>query len=246
MYGKIFPYEGEKESIKMEQNDYKKANLETLIKWLGKRPYLNETTKRNWFEIGLLYQQNLSYLYEIYQQVITDQQSLKDDEKQLFYVYESPKHCVQYKDEQMEYTKDEMTEILKGILCILEEILPLGSVVDLNWEFLKESIEQLKQAGDDQNGNRIEEVIKSNLRFVITRRFIENEDNTTYFEYGGVPYPVGQDMQNILLFFTPKMIEKIIHPGYQEEREKAFVFLVKEELILERGKYSVGFQNSEK
>lgn len=230
----------------MEQNDYKKANLETLIKWLGKRTYLNETTRRNWFEIGLLYQNNLSFLYEIYQQVTTDQQSLKDDEKQLFYDYESPNHCIQYKDQEMAHSKEEITEILKGILCILEEILPLGSVVDLNWEFLKESIEQLKQAGDDQNGNRIEEVIKSNLRFVITRRFIETEDNATYFEYGGVPYPVGQDMQNILLFFTPKMIEKLIHTGYQEEREKAFVFLVKEELILERGKYSIGFQNREK
>lgn len=226
----------------MENNDFEKATLEMLILWLGKKEFINEKTQRNWFEIGVLCKNDLAFLYHIYDQVNAEHKSLKDDKNQIQYFYESPNHCIQYKGEQMEYSQEELTEILKGMLCILEEILPLGSVVKLREDFLMDSFLQLKQKNDQQNAEQLEKAMKESLEFVITRRFIETPDQGIYFDYAGVPYPVGQDMQNIILYFTPRMIEEVLHTGYWEEKEKAFVCLVKEELILERGEYSVGFR----
>ncbi|RDU22596.1 DUF4176 domain-containing protein [Anaerosacchariphilus polymeriproducens] len=229
----------------MENNDFEKATLETLIRWLGKKEFINEKTRRNWFEIGVLCKNDLAFLYHIYAQVNTEHKSLKDDKNEILYFYESPNHCIQYKEERMLYTQEELSEILKGMLCILEEILPLGSVVKLKEDFLMDSFLHVKQQNDQQNAERLEKAMKEGLEFVITRRFIETPDQGTYFEYAGVPYPVGQDMQNIILYFTPRMIEEVLHTGYWEEKEKAFVYLIKEELILERGECSIGFLLSE-
>lgn len=104
--------------------------------------------------------------------------------------------------------------------------LPLGTLVKLKKEFF----------------HKICDVSKLDcFRVVITHRFIrEGEDS--YYTYGGVVYPVANFNGNEILKFTPSLIEKILHKGYQDEQDEVYSYLMKKELVLEKGIHLTGFQ----
>lgn len=45
---------------------------------------------------------------------------------------------LEYKDIKIQLDKDKMLEMLSTLIDFLEEVLPLGSVVELNKDFVKE------------------------------------------------------------------------------------------------------------
>lgn len=74
------------------------------------------------------------------------------------------------------------------------------------------------------------------------------QDNTTLTQlyiYGGVVYPVANFNGKEILKFTPSLIEKILHKGYQDEQEDAYIYLMKQELILEKNIHMAGFREQE-
>jgi hypothetical protein len=112
------------------------------------------------------------------------------------------------------------------MIDILEEILPIGSVVDLNKEYLGERF-------------RTKEVL--NIRMVITQRFTYKKGDTAYFPYVGVVYPVGMLSDTRAAQFTSTLISNVVFKGFSDVVEEAYVYAMKEELILRKGMHSWGF-----
>jgi hypothetical protein len=130
----------------------------------------------------------------------------------------------------MEFTELELREIITSMIDILEKIYPLGTVVDLKNEYLRKHI----------NIDKIE-----NIRIVITHRFLYHEGDKAYFPYAGVTYPVGVFDKNEVINFTNALIEKVVHQGYSDVQEEAYVYLMKQELILSNRMHSYGFSTED-
>ena len=79
---------------------------------------------------------------------------------------------------------------------------------------------------------------------MITHRFIR-QDEHSYFTYGGVIYPVANFNGNQILKFSPYLIEKVVHKGFRDEQEDAYVYLMKQEMILQSDIHMVGLREKE-
>lgn len=213
----------------MEKNnmDFELATKEILVKWLAKLSFLGKEQKRLLFEVGCIYRNNIEFLYQIYGAIATDQKQLKDEVHNITYKCEGDDHVLVYRGEDLVFTEEQLKTILIGIIDIMEEILPLGSVVDLKKDFLKDIL---------ANIDKVEQV-----RVVIIDRFLHRKDEKSYFTYAGVLYPIGILKQQEHLNFTSALIEQVVQKGYSDKQEEAYVFLMKNELILENGMHSIGF-----
>ncbi len=117
------------------------------------------------------------------------------------------------------HTAQEWKRIIGKGISFLEELLPLGSVVELQKEFLEEKMPSLKDAG------------KAVL--VITERYLSLTGHS-YFPYAGVPYPTGTFDGTSRMLFSPALIKEVLHTGYQEEQEQAYQYRMKREYLLEK------------
>lgn len=135
-----------------------------------------------------------------------------------------------YKDDRMEFDYIEIKEIITGLIDILEKIYPLGTMVELKKEYL-EKIESKE---------KIEKV-----RIVIVNRYMFHNDLNTYFQYAGVVYPLGMFEKRKVIQFTSALIDKVVHEGYSDKQEDAYVYLMKKELIVEKKMHSFGFATEE-
>ena len=131
-----------------------------------------------------------------------------------------------FPDSNLYFDKREFLIFLSIIIDVFEEILPLGSVVDLKKERLKGTLP-------------IDEI--ENVRIVITHRFLHNPKDKFYFPYAGVVYPVGSMGQERTLHFTSPFIERVVHKGYSDEQDEAFVQMMKHELLCNRQVQSFSF-----
>lgn len=106
---------------------------------------------------------------------------------------------------------------------LAEEVYPLGTVVDLKKNRLTgiPGIEEIKE-----------------FRVVIIQRFAHEEGKPFYHTYGGVIYPVGTMGFDTVIYFGGDMIENVIQEGYKDDQDEAFVYLMKKELIVEKGLHS--------
>jgi len=217
----------------MEENtmDFELATKEILIKWLAKLSFLGKEQKRLLFEVGCIYRNNIEFLYQIYGAIATNQKQLKDEVHNITYKCEGDNHVLVYNSEDLVFTEEQLKTVLVGLIDIMEEVLPLGSVVDLKKDFLKDILANL---------DKVEQV-----RVVIIDRFLRRKDDKSYFTYAGVLYPLGTFKQQEQLHFTSALIESVVHKGYSDKQEEAYVFLMKNELILENGMHSFGFSTEE-
>ena len=119
----------------------------------------------------------------------------------------------------------EMKRLLSDMITLFEEILPLGSVVDLKKDKLSEDLDVSKV---------------ENFRIVITKRFVGAGEGC-FYPYGAVLYPIGFGGTGKVISFTPALIEKVIYTGYSDEMEDAFVFQMKYKLVVEQRRKSAGF-----
>lgn len=206
------------------------ATSELLIQWLAKIPFLEKETKRLLFEIGCIYKSNMPCMYQIYHAVGTNQ-NWSDEERKIRCKLQNNQYTLMYNGANLIFTKPQFQGILAGMIDILEDILPLGSVVDLKKEFFKDMLTDI---------DKIEQI-----RVVITNRFLYQEGDTFYFTYAGVVYPIGIFRSKQMLHFTSAVIENVVHTGYSDKQEEAYVFFMKQELIFEKGMHSLGFSTEE-
>lgn len=117
----------------------------------------------------------------------------------------------------------------KGI-AFLEDLLPLGSVVELKKEYMEEKMPVLKKAGK--------------VRIVITERYLSYTGDS-YFPYAGVPYPTGTFSSPRRLVFSPALVDQVLLVGFADEQERAYQYLMKKEYLLEKDMDMCGFEPAE-
>lgn len=125
---------------------------------------------------------------------------------------------------------EKFKKLIVSIIDLFEVIYPLGTVVNLKTEYLNQLT----------NDKEIEEAT-----FVITSRYVYTDDVKTYFQYGGIPYPVGSLGLNKVFYFTSDLIREILALGYSDNREEAYIYMMKKELLLDENYISIGYAQEE-
>lgn len=167
--------------------------------------------------------QNLLALYLIMQK----QEDIFYDEKNgTIYRYKEPQCVFQFQDKEETFPYELIKPVIEKIVDITEYILPVGTLVILKKEYFSE------MAGFEE----IED-IKVNIMY----RYM-NEGEDSYFTYGGVLYPISNLNTKSILKFTPTLIQSIEHMGYQDKEEDAFIYFIKNQLIIEEGRISAGIR----
>lgn len=209
--------EERKQYKKQLWNDYlKESEFPTEIKNIAK-------------EIGELYLEDVKFLYDVRRCVVSGGGTLEDKEKDVLYETYEEYHILKYRDNELALRQSDMSRLLTDMIDIFEDILPLGSVVELKKEFLGQKMDLAKV---------------DKVRVVITMRFLEVETGC-YYPYAAVLYPIGMLGQNKYIYFSSALIDKVIHRGYSDSVEEAFVYQMKEQLIVKERRKSMGFANDE-
>ena len=175
------------------------------------------------------YKKNNSYLMKLYLAVHNEKSQIIDPIRKLSVKLDGSNCIFKYKEKEISLNHNELLKVAGDLVELTENILPLGSLVQLK----KEHFEELFLT------NKVEK-----LWVVITHRFLKTEAGS-YYTYGGVVYPVGNYNAKEFIQFTPGLIDKIIQKGYRDEQDDAYVYLMKSELILEKGLRSAGFRKEE-
>ncbi|RDU22254.1 DUF4176 domain-containing protein [Anaerosacchariphilus polymeriproducens] len=128
-----------------------------------------------------------------------------------------------FSDKELRIEQDKLRKLVRDMKDLKEEILPVGSVVDLKKDKF-------------QNFPGIEKVDK--IRVNIIHRFLLNEGSDTYFTYAGVIYPIGAFGGKDCIQFTGELISKVVFKGFSDQEEEAFVYLIKRGLLLEQNRNS--------
>mgnify|MGYP003182621853 FL=1 len=132
------------------------------------------------------------------------------------------------KTSQLIVKKMPYSDIVQKMILITEKILPLGSVVEVDIRELKLELETEKPV--------------SSIKAVIVDRFMKKETEKQYVPYCGIIYPFGDSKKQ--LFFTEQAIHTVIHYGYTDRQEDAYVALIKREII-KKGYSSYSFAEAE-
>jgi hypothetical protein len=208
----------------------KELTEKLLIEWLDKLKYLSYGKKQKLNNIACDYYDNTSFFFKINETIIKKEKFCEDRINNVIYEREEDKHLLIYKDERMEFTYNQIKELIAGMIDILDKVYPLGTVVELKKEYLDNILQ----------GNEIK-----NARIVIINRFIFYKEMKTYFQYAGAVYPVGLFEKGKAIQFTSALIEKVVSRGFSDEQEEAYVYLMKKELIIEKNMHSFGFSTEE-
>ena len=124
----------------------------------------------------------------------------------------------------------EFRKIITTFIEIYEPIYPMGTVVELKKEAFKGLVS-------------LEE--KDRLLAVIAHRYVPINENR-YIPYVGIRYPFGATKElNNGLHFTSAAVKKIIHNGYTDEQEIAYIFNLKKKAIIELNMHSTAFLTAE-
>lgn len=191
--------------------------------------FLSDYQKRQVLELWRWYRDDVRFLYEIHEAILTNQVRLEDKENQVTYERNGSILRLLLEDEEIELNEEDMLEMIHSAIDILETILPLGSVVTLKQEY------------SERDG---QEVVQ-NQKIIITQRFLSIENEKVYFPYAGAIYPLGNLEGSQVIYFTTALIDQIVHIGYQDEDENQVVYLYKNEYIVEKNMHSYGFASEE-
>lgn len=154
----------------------KELTEELLKEWLGRLDYLDEEKREELLKIAFnYYGGDLSALFEINKVLTKHKDRYIESKNNLTYKQSEDKHLLIYQGKTMEFTYEEIKEIIHGIIDILDEIHPLGIVVELKRQYLKKILGK----------QEIEEA-----QVVIISRFLFQKEVKSYFQYAGVVYPL--------------------------------------------------------
>lgn len=148
----------------------------------------------------------------------------------LSYSLHDQEHVLRNEHFTLTLSAEEIKKIIQSAFDMLGPCLPMGSVVELKKEQFKKIVASDKI---------------QHARIVVTHRFLFHPDLPVFFPYAGTVYPVGTTGTQAVLHFTAPFIETVLHQGFSDEEENAFVYLMKRELLLEKDKHSITFATSE-
>ena len=212
-----------------------KLNKRELIQkltedWCAEINFLTPEEKENLIKLSVkLYRTDYKVLYNIYEVIMKNEDKYENEIISLDKT--NGRYTLKFMNKAIgEFELDNIKKIIIGLIDILEDILPLGSVVRIKKEYLSRMLQ----------GEEVE-----NVDIVIVNRFIFHNGSNIYVPYAGIPYPTGFVGNANGILFTPSLIEKVLHKGYKDDQDAAYSYLVKNELIVEKKMHSLGFANDE-
>lgn len=204
-----------------------------LEDWLDKLDFLNNFNKSQIFNLANIYtDEDVEFLYDVNKCIVKGGNLATDPINEVSYNKEEDKHKLTIKGECIELTIDEIRTVISGLIDILDDILPLGTVVKLKDSFLDTLAK----------GKAFD---KENAFMIITNRYVFNNNVKAYFQYSATVYPIGLLPDGRTIHFTTPLIDKVIHRGYSDEKDVAYNFLMKNELIIEKNMHSMSFSTEE-
>ncbi|USK34058.1 DUF4176 domain-containing protein [Bacillus sp. F19] len=162
-------------------------------------------------------------LYRAYKKNVTSIE-LESNTLDILYKKENSLHTIEFSNKQFSLDEETYVHLLSYSIEIMREVLPLGSVVELDTTYFK----------PDQQ-------MKSPSKIIITGRFIAPKGYNIYFPYSGVVYPFGEMKPGSKIHFTAPLIKSVIHLGFKDEVEEAFELLIKKEFIVDKNMKSIEF-----
>lgn len=187
---------------------------------------IQDKYKETMAKIATTYMSDTSFLFRVYQGFRENERFIEDEATGIRYERDGSDYILSSEGRECIFDRDSFHRIMAAYLDLLEDTLPLGTVVDLRKDIFKHVKE-------------LDEV--KTLRFVITHRFLGRKEDKCYFPYAGVVYPTGMLGQNEVYHFTRPMVDRVVHMGYRDEMEDAFVYLMKNEFVAEKGKMTYGY-----
>lgn len=217
-----------KEAYDTSGQEFMQGGIALLQRWLGKHFHEKEALMLTKFFYRC--KKDVSQLYRIYESLWTEEKQIFTVDGRLAFTVTPERIWVTDGHEDVEYAVGEWRHIIGRGIAFLEELLPLGSVVELKKEYLEEQMPVLKKAGK--------------VRIVITERYVSYTGNS-YFPYAGVPYPTGAFAASRRLMFSPALVDKVLLTGFSDEQEQAYQYLMKQEYLLEKEMDMCGFEPAE-
>ncbi len=193
-------------------------NEQLMSEWLKKYDKLTEEQSRQTDQ--LISEKPASVIYKLLEAVKNKKESFSDMISGISYIKENGKLKVTIQNTSALYTEKQLTELFCAAADIFCNVLPTGSVV------------KLKTDKNDKSGN-------TDQLIMIDRRFVyANENSKAFYTYSGTLYPFGSFNDCIRFNFTPNAVEEVIHTGYHDETEDAFVFRAKDEMVVKNRMHS--------
>lgn len=186
---------------------------------------LPEQQKKNIKELAHLFFDNVTFLYTVYASIGTNVSFVEDTETGVRYEEEGSLGIFRKEKTGIFLEIPELKALLADMIMLFEEILPLGTVVDLKKDALAKTMDVSKV---------------QQFRVIVTKRFIGAGEGC-YYPYGAVVYPIGVAGTGKVITFTAPLIEKVVFTGYSDDVEEAFVYQMKYHLIIEQRRKSAGF-----
>ena len=215
----VCKYKLEKEQINMPIN-----LKETLWNEYIHQISMDDIQKIKLKTIGENFYNDVSFLYDIYPLIGEDKVSCSDKKTNVTFENEGTLYILRKEKSGIFLGAEEMKKLISDMITLFEDILPLGSVVDLKKDKLFE-------------GMGVTEV--ENFRVIITKRFLGAKAGC-FYPYGAVIYPIGM-AEGKVIAFTPALIARVIHTGYSDETDETFVFQMKRQLVIKERRKSAGF-----
>lgn len=125
---------------------------------------------------------------------------------------------INYMDIELKITPKNLQIICFNYLTILENNLPVGSVVTI-----------------DSKG----------LEYIITKRYIFNDVSKAYCPYELKPYPFASFNNNTSLFITNKEIIKVVFKGYTDQSEDNYQYTMLKKFLIDGDYLPMNFASKE-
>ena len=212
-------------------NEGKKIELnkELISLWLSKLDFLNEEEKYFIETISSkYYDNNVQQLYKFNEALYNNEESHIDSNTGFSFQKINADYIITFENKKITVEKKQFIKILHGLIDILEDILPLGSVVRLKKKYLNKLVEN----------NEID-----SADVVIVNRFSIPDNINAYYHYTAIVYPLGFIGEARGINFTSNLIEEVIYKGFSDEREDTYIYLMKKELLIENAMTSFCFSN---
>ena len=212
----------------MEDNK-KHLTMQLVEDFCINKKYLDEEYKKIICNFSSdIYNKNIKELYDINECIVENRKLYEGIN--ISYVQQNDQYMIIIDGSIIELKLEQIKEIIRGLIDILDDTLPLGTVVKLKKEYMKKIIKN-KEIKDAE--------------FVIVNRFVFHNEVKIFLPYVGIVYPVGFIESAEAFHFTPSLIEEVVHRGYSDEKDYAYTYLIKKELIVEKNMHSFGFASQE-
>ncbi|MBE5934409.1 MAG: DUF4176 domain-containing protein [Lachnospiraceae bacterium] len=210
--------------------DMDAMNKQLISEWLDRHTDLSDHYKSIFKNVKNAIQSDLSLFYDMNRAIMQGGGHINRKDLNIEFLCNGSMCEMNTLFGRMNMEAMDFRKIITTFIEFYEPIYPIGTVVELKKEAFKSIID-------------ISNIDK--LKVVIAHRVIPISDSR-FMPYIGVIYPVGPTGEpNDGLHFTPAAIEKVVHMGYADDQELAFLFNIKYHAIVEMDMHSTAFFTKE-